>query len=249
LNAVNASSGALTTSTSIGFANPDIGEAPLVDSSAGKVYVFVGDDGSSNDAVFQFPYDFPSGSAGTSEALIGSSSGNNVVYTGDFNNAYYTSTPSSPTGNLYVCGDTNGSPILYQISIAGNTMSPTVGIGPTLTSTTASCSPVTEVFNSPTDWIFLSVTGSGNVGITSGGNPCTGSCVYSFKVNSSISTATKAANGLAAAGGSGAIVIDNTASSPAGTSQIYFSSLANQACTTSGGTGGCAIQASQSTLR
>jgi len=32
----------------------------------------------------------------------------------------------------------------------------------------------------------------------------------------------------------------------AGASNIYFSTLLNQTCTTSGGTGGCAIQTSQS---
>lgn len=54
---------------------------------------------------------------------------------------------------------------------------------------------------------------------------------------------------IAAAGGSSGIVVDNTVSTPAGASQVYFSTQGNQTCTTSGGTGGCAIQASQSALK
>jgi hypothetical protein len=34
-----------------------------------------------------------------------------------------------------------------------------------------------------------------------------------------------------------------------GGSQVYFSTLTDQTCTTSGGTGGCAVQASQSGLQ
>ena len=54
---------------------------------------------------------------------------------------------------------------------------------------------------------------------------------------------------LAAAGGTSGIIMDNVATSPAGTSQAYCSTLSNQTCTTSGGTGGCAVQASQSALQ
>jgi len=51
--------------------------------------------------------------------------------------------------------------------------------------------------------------------------------------------------------GTSGMIIDNIVGSgtPAGTSQIYFSILGSQACPTSGGTGGCAIQASQSGLQ
>jgi hypothetical protein len=54
------------------------------------------------------------------------------------------------------------------------------------------------------------------------------------------------------------MIIDNTVSSGAlgtspantlGTSQIYFTTLGNQLCATSGGTGGCAVQASQTALK
>ena len=55
---------------------------------------------------------------------------------------------------------------------------------------------------------------------------------------------------LPAAGGTSGLVIDNTvgAGTQVGASQIYFSTLSDQACGGSG-TGGCAVQASQSALQ
>jgi len=55
---------------------------------------------------------------------------------------------------------------------------------------------------------------------------------------------------IAASGGTGGIIIDNTVGSGtrAGASQVYFATQGNQTCGTSG-TGGCAIQASQSALQ
>ena len=62
---------------------------------------------------------------------------------------------------------------------------------------------------------------------------------------------------LPAAGGASGMIIDNTVSpgpgaSPAntlGASQVYFTTLSDQLCTTSTGTGGCAVQASQAALK
>ena len=64
-------SGGVTSSSEVGYGSPDIDEAPLVDPTAGKVYLFVTDDGSSNcsfhtcTGVFQFAYNFGSGSSGS----------------------------------------------------------------------------------------------------------------------------------------------------------------------------------------
>jgi len=53
------------------------------------------------------------------------------------------------------------------------------------------------------------------------------------------------------AGGATGVILDNTVPSSTlpGASQIYFSTRSNQNCATSGGTGGCAIQASQTALK
>ena len=53
--------------------------------------------------------------------------------------------------------------------------------------------------------------------------------------------------GLALNGGTGGVVIDGTSNS-AGASQVYFFTLGKNTCSTSGGSGGCAMQASQSSL-
>jgi hypothetical protein len=60
----------------------------------------------------------------------------------------------------------------------------------------------------------------------------------------------RASSSLPSAGGTSGIIIDNTVSSGtlAGASQVYFSTLSNQTCGTSG-TGGCAVQASQAGLQ
>jgi hypothetical protein len=56
---------------------------------------------------------------------------------------------------------------------------------------------------------------------------------------------------LPAAGGSSGIISDNVVPTTtlAGASQIYFTTLGNQTCTTSGTNGGCAVQASQPALQ
>jgi hypothetical protein len=68
--------------------------------------------------------------------------------------------------------------------------------------------------------------------------------LYSFNVTSSLPAA--ATSGLPSSGGSSGIII-NSDPSAAGALQIYFSTLADQAC--SGGFGGCAAQASQSAVK
>jgi hypothetical protein len=54
---------------------------------------------------------------------------------------------------------------------------------------------------------------------------------------------------LPSAGGASGMIIDDVLNGPvSGTSQVYFTTLSNQVCVTSGGTGGCAVQASQAGL-
>ena len=59
-----------------------------------------------------------------------------------------------------------------------------------------------------------------------------------------------ATQSAAAAGGTSGIIMDNTipVGTLAGASQVYYSTQGNQTCATSGGTGGCAVQVSQSGL-
>jgi hypothetical protein len=116
LYAVNSSTGTkVGTSSQLDY-EFGLVDAPLVDSSAAKVYAFAGDDGSTSSScndghgntgcsgVFQFPVTFTSG-LGT-ETQVGY--GHYGMYSGAFDNTYFTSSnASSPTGHLYVCGQTD----------------------------------------------------------------------------------------------------------------------------------------------
>jgi hypothetical protein len=265
-------------------------DSPLVDSIAGTVYVFVGDDGNTTtthlcdvstgcNGVFRFSTtsfitstgnttSTCTSSNGTSwatgtncgaESIFGVGNTSTILYDGTFDNAYYTSNPAGSAGNLYACAATGtpGPKLAYVpigdfgsvLSIAVNTINP-------MTSAAASCSPVTESYNGTTDFIFASVTQDGNVSIASGGDACTGACVYTFNVTTAPATCSptcsfQATSGLAASGGASGMIIDNTESS----GQIYFSYLLGAttgiACPSSGSvtSGGCAVQASQTALK
>jgi len=135
-----------------------------------------------------------------------------------------------------------------------------VSTGPAL-STAASgsplCSPPTEFLNprntsgglhpAGTDLIFLSVT---NFGLTTAPIRCVANngCLMSFDVTSgaTISSSTPTVATAHEAGGTSGIIVDGSSAS-VGASQIYFNPLTSMVCGTSG-TGGCAVQASQSGL-
>jgi hypothetical protein len=249
---VQVSSGGVVTPSNGTLGGYSIVDAPLVDSSAETVYAFIGNDNSSNcsggnacSGVYQFPAGSTFGTAALKEAYVGTAAVSGsapLLYAGTFDNIYYTSANSaSPSGHLYVCGDTYGDPILYAITITGNTMTTGAATaGPTLTSGAATCSPVTEVYDGTHDWIFLSVTN--NAIASSGGCTAGGGCVYNLNVTSAIPSGVTA--GITATSGASGIVIDNIASTT-GASQIYYEETSTTTC--SGGTGGCAVQTSQST--
>jgi len=182
LHSVNSSSGTVVNSAQLEFALGLVA-APIVDSTAGKVWVFISNDGSINcagsacAAVDEFTTGFTSMATGSPVTVGNSSATPNVLYEGGFDSAYVSS--ADTTGNLYVCGNTGGSPTIYQVQISGGNAGPVVA-GPTLTGATAPCSPVTDVSNpnvtsGPSEWIFAGVQGSG-----SGSNCASGGCVMNF---------------------------------------------------------------------
>jgi hypothetical protein len=225
-------------------------DAPIVDSSAEQAYIFVGSDGNGNSRVFQFLPGFAEQACGHN-VIVGSGSNSGVeLYAGTFDNIYFTSTQSSdPSGNLYVCGNPGAAPTLYEIPISSNAMRTPVSIDP-LTTASAICSPVTEFYNTSasTDYIFLSVQGSG---ATSAPIDCPANtgCAMSFNVTSALANGAATSATLEENGGTSGIIIDNSVGSGtlAGTSQVYFSSLGGStSCSTS--SQGCAVQASQAGL-
>ncbi|HEV2381838.1 MAG TPA: hypothetical protein VG206_18875 [Terriglobia bacterium] len=269
LYAVKASTGAVTQSHQLDY-NLGIYDSPIIDSSAGQVYAFVGSDNSTAcssgpcAAVYQFPVGFTSNATGT-EATVGP--GYEFLMSGAFDNQYFTSSnPASPSGHLYVVGGTGPqNNTLYAITISGNVMtSGPATVGPVVAtnytnSYYAAGLQVTEFCNNGSnactastgaDYIFLSVLAFGTpTGATAcGTTPQSVSigCVLGFTApnTSGVILSTATPNGtLAEAGGTSGVVIDNGAS---GASNIYFSTLLNQSCTV--GTGGCAVSATQSAL-
>jgi hypothetical protein len=157
----------------------------MVDSTAGTVYVVSSDDGAASAGVFQLSAGFAASSSGT-EVTIGSATlGSTPIYNGAFDHNYVT-TPNPPTGNLYVCGNPGSFPTLYQVPITAGAMGPALA-GPVVSTTgSATCSPVTDVYNAtvigaglPQEWVFLSTQGPGLV------DACGGvSCIMNFKVTS-----------------------------------------------------------------
>jgi hypothetical protein len=157
---------------------------PIVDSTAEKVYVFASSDGTTNctagapcAGVFEFS---ATGSLATAtEITTGTSSATpSPMYEGALDANYLAS--ANGTGNLYVCGNTGGPPIIYQVPILAGVMQTAVA-GPVLTNANSACSPVTDVANpnatgGATEWFFASAEASGL-----GNNCASGGCLTSFK--------------------------------------------------------------------
>lgn len=214
--------------------------------------------------VIQFPASFTASTEYT-ESVIGVNT-SETIYDGAFDNLYWT----SGTGNLYVDGinDNTGTsePKLVRIPLntsgfttnacqTGTTLPPdcssqqcAINIVNPMTSGAAAPSPLTEIYNTATstDWIFASVSANSNISGVAGCATGNG-CIYSWNVNTGLGSGAAPSAGLVTPGGTSGIVIDNT-SSTTGASQVYFSTLSNSTCATSAGTGGCAVQASQSAL-
>jgi hypothetical protein len=193
--------GVVTTSGQLDFSalndgGPGIVQGPVVDSTSGFVYVYAPSDGSQGCAVGATPFDcagvfqlttgFLGGDTG-SEAVVGSSTVSGAtpspspLYIGAFDSTYLNSVDAS--GNLYVCGNTGGDPVLYQVAITAGSFG-TVNPGPVLSTTftpTPACSPVTDILNpnvsgGATEWIFASTTNGGaSSGCSSGG------CIFNFR--------------------------------------------------------------------
>ena len=229
-----------------------IADAPLVDSSAGEIYVFVTTSGSyaatGSNAVYEFPTNFTTfGTPGVK--AVGTGGAGYYLYSGTFDNVYYES--ANPTGNIYVVGGTGATTgaSLYRIPVNNSVMGTPVAVVSGLNSTVHPWpSPVTEFCNNGvsnctasatqttagTDLIFFSVASGAQSGCT---NAVGDGCVLSFNVSnpaavsqsgSGLNVTTPTGTGCWA---TGAIVVDNSVptGTMAGASQIYFLGLGNNA--------------------
>jgi hypothetical protein len=259
-----------------GSANEGIFDAPLVDPTAQRVYAFVtasaaitatGSCTANQNCVDQFTTStITSGSTTAAPAEVeslGTGGANYNLYAGTFDNVYYTSsTPSTPSGNIYIVGATGStSGTLYQVGISSNTMST-----PSSKATVNGLhypwpTPVTEFYNanlSPaTDFIFFSVY-RGNVGNCSD-STSSGGCLLGYNVTTPSSVSLSSSAAVTFPGGSGengcwgtsAFIIDNSSTST-GASQVYFinfdgnyPSAGTSNCATSGSSTGNTIDATQ----
>ena len=147
-----------------------IADAPLVDSSAGTLYVFVttsaaGKSFAGSNVVYEFTSDFTGfGSPGV--VAVGTGGAGYNLYAGAFDNMYILS--SAHTGSIYVVGNTGttGGATLYQVVISGNALTGTVNSRvPSLNSSEYPWpSPLTEFCNNGTSACVVNpqrnVTGS-----------------------------------------------------------------------------------------
>ncbi len=232
-------------------------DAPLVDVTTGKIYLFARASSgfvvpTGVASVFQIPlpavpadiHDAPITQIQVSDSATTPAS---AFYIGAFTNDYYNS--SDGTGDLIVCSTSGTVTALWDVPVTAGVINSS-SVGPSLSTANAACSPIAEFFDGTTDRFFLSVSGSA---VTTPPINCpsntTGCIVFFDLTNLGFWDPTTPATAATASvtGGTSGIVIDNS-STDVGASQVYFTPLADQVCTTSGGTGGCAIQASQSAL-
>jgi hypothetical protein len=232
--------GGCNTPGTSGTGTPLTTDAPIVDPAAGTngmVYVFMGNNGAGSAAVYQFAPGFAETSCGSMVAVGTGSTTGVPLYSGSFDNIYFT---GGPTGNIYVCGTTGGDAQLWRIpiTVSSNALGTPVAITTTLSTATTTCSPVTEFLKGTVDQAFVSVEASGRPTACAGAG-----CVMSFTITTALAAGATPSAALEEPGGTSGIVVDNS-SALAGASQIYFSTLAAPPA----GGGGLAIQAAQSGL-
>ena len=146
---------------------------PVIDIGNELLYVFASSDGLTGcaggpcAAVYQFPATFGVGATGTEVTVGAAGLTPNPLYFGAFDNAYFSS--HTATGNIYVCGNTGGSPTLYRIPVAGTTLPAAGTASATLTTaSTAGCSPVTDIANpsftvGSSEFVFVSPQNNGRM--------------------------------------------------------------------------------------
>jgi hypothetical protein len=234
-------------------------DAPIVDPTTEKVFIFFGNNGTSA-AVVQSDVTL----SASVTASLGTGTGHHI-HSGAFDNTYLTGNGS--VGSLYMCGSSaTSAPTIQRIGFTNSgrvpaspfanpvgTMNAAVDAA-TLTVATGSaeCAPVTELFNANApaasrDQIFFGVQNLGSGGACGGAG-----CVMSVNV-----TGTPAilaiANSIAEINGPSGIIVDNAANTTTfpQSSSLYFSrqgnSTAGVPCGVTVGVG-CAVKLTQAGL-
>ena len=237
------------TSSALGGTGAAITDGPLVDSAAAKVYAFVSNTSGGNNAVYQFPTSFTTGTGSVEN--LGTGATQNWIYDGTFDNVYYSST-NGTAGNLWVMGNTGAAGgNLYRIPIGGTgAMGTPVAAITGLTDNSGThyawASPITEFCNnglsacaasgtattSGTDYLIFSVdrlqTTTSNCTAASGDG-----CLLVYSIDTPTNTPTLVGNAqvvtVASPGcwSTSGIVVDNSVPTGtlAGASQFYLLEL------------------------
>jgi hypothetical protein len=204
-----------------GKLDPSVIDGPIVDVTNGTVFAVSADDGMS--AVLVEADTITLAELARARIGEGSSGGTDVdIYDGALDNNYFNE-PS--TGTMLVCGTgaADATPWRYSFPFVGRVLQ-TIPTNSTqiLSSTTSSCSPLTEFFNpnvgaEGTDFFFWGMTqdcptAAGVPGVASG-------CVMSLTNFGAVTTVTEA-------GGTSVVITDNF-STAGQASSIYFTNFAN----------------------
>jgi hypothetical protein len=165
------------------------------------------------------------------------------LYDGAFDSAYFTSVS---TGHMYLCGNltTAATPTLWRVTFNSSGTMSSANDGSSFqlvvsgfTGTGYDCTPLTEIYNGTTDYLFVSVKGEG---FGTGTPNCSYSpCVMNFIITSSFPTSANATRNSSSSSGISGMIIDNASTAIGGASQIYFSNPS----------AGAGVQLSQSGLQ
>jgi len=163
-----------------GAANEGIFDAALVDSSAQMVYAFVTDSAAigscaaGDNCIVQFKTSTITSGSTTAvpnaEEALGMGAATDNMYAGTFDNIYYSSsTPASPSGNIYVIGniEPNGGGTLYRVPIISNAIGAPVSVVSGLDNHHPGWeSPITEFCNNGASACAVTTGGSCGAGVT-----------------------------------------------------------------------------------
>jgi hypothetical protein len=226
-------------------------DAPIVDGTNGTVFAVNGTDTTNSGTILQASTAL---TGAVSFSLGGGLSVGSPIYSGAFDNTYFTSPPGAIAGHMYVCGKqpgVNDRPAIYQLNFtAAGVLNGATPLGGLASADGEACSPVTEFFNPngagpgvARDWIFFSIGNSANsvlpipAGACQSGGASGAGCVISVDVTNPLSvwppasvtnTAPVPAN---PAGSTSGIIVDNQADTSIGVfpqaSSLYFTLGAN----------------------
>jgi hypothetical protein len=249
-------------------------DAPIVDGTNGTVFAVNGTDTLRSGTILQAS----TALTGAVSFRLGGLSLGSPIYSGAFDNTYFTSSPGAIAGHMYICGKdplSNDRPAIYQLNFNAAGVLQNVGatrLAGLASNDGAACSPVTEFFNpnaagGAKDWIFFSIGDFASGGtIPPGGCQTNGAgCVISVDVTNPAAAwpPTSLANTAPVpgrnTGSTSGIVVDNQADTAVGVfpqaSSLYFTLSGNSAGTGPGvpscnttPTVGCAIKLTQSGL-